>query len=250
MVVVNYKTDDLLDRFVRSYEEYRPRTRSRLTVVDVESEDVYSPPVAGYRWIAHRENVGYAYACNDAVRTLDPRVEFLAFFNADTMFVNADCVDRCVKFFEENPRAGVVGPLQYKIDGTVTHAGFFGTRRTPRERAFGQPVGKEFMSDKEAVTVSGSAMFVRRETWDEMFSCGIYQQQFPGVNGSFLPTQHYFEDTGLAYHAQAHGWQVWYLGSASMVHEHMKSPGKPSQYYLNSQATFRTFCAAHEMECP
>lgn len=243
LVVVNYKTYDLLEQFVRSYEEHKPRVESGLTIVDVESS-VYSPPF-DYRWSAYRENVGYARACNDAVQYLDPDAKYYGFFNADTRFDNDDCVDRCVQFMEENPRVGVVGPLQYKSDGTVTHGGFFGTGRAPLERGFGERVNATFRSNRQAVTVSGSALFIRRRAWEQLRDCQTFQDSHPGASGAFLPTQHYFEDTGLAYHARAHDWEVWYLGSASMIHEHMRSPGKPSQHYKNSQATFRAFCDAH-----
>lgn len=250
MVVVNYKTNDLLERFVRSYEEYRPRTPSGLMIVDVESEDVYSPPVAGYRWTAYLNNVGYATACNEAVRYLSPEAKYYAFFNADTRFDNGDCVDRCIQFMEENPRVGVVGPLQHKSDGTITHGGFFGSKRAPLERAFGQKVGSAVRSDKKAVTVSGSAMVVRRSAWEQLRDCQTFQDFHPGASGAFLPTQHYFEDTGLAYHAQSHDWEVWYLGSASMIHEHMRSPGRPSDYFKPSREIFRSFCDAHWIEHP
>ena len=108
------------------------------------------------------------------------------------------------------------------------------------------------MEDSQAVSVSGSALFTKRSVWDEMHDCEIFLELFPDAIGSFILTQHFYEETGYNYHVQSHGYEVWYLGSAEMIHEWHKSspPGTQSKHIEKSRSTFREFCDAHGIDRP
>lgn len=251
MVVVNYRTPEFLKAYCESLLEHPPSVDYELTIVDVDPDPADpSPPPYG-RYLSSTKNIGYARACNVAGASATPS-EYLAFFNADTRFTNNDCIDRCVEFLDQHPEVGIVGPLQLNCYGTVTHGGVFGSRKQPRERDFGKRMSSKLKRDEQAVTVSGSAIFVKRHVWDGLTACPIFRSEFPDAEGAFLPTQHYYEETGMVYHAYAHGYETWYLGSASMEHEwHGSSkPGSMLRHMPESRKTFRHFCDAHGIERP
>jgi GT2 family glycosyltransferase len=244
LIVVNYKTYDLLARFIQSYDDFKPSSSSTLTVIDVEgSIDLMMEMPATHMTRVVDDNIGYARACNMGAALT--RGRNIGFFNADTRFINDDCVDYCVNFLDENPETAIVGPLQYGSGGHITHAGIFGTHERPRHAGWQQKVRDDFRENKPAITVSGSAYFVRRSTWDELTQCGLYQDVAPNALGAFLPTKHWYEETFCSYHAHAHDYQVWYLGEAEMIHEWHKSSPVGSISTSDAQAYFRKACDHH-----
>lgn len=249
--VINYKTYDLLQAFIDSYEQFKPKTESHLTIIDVDSEDGFDDlKIPSDAWSVRSDwNLGYALACNYAGFNSDADV--LAFFNSDTRFVDNECVDYCVDFLVSNPDVGIVGPLQYDSTFRATHGGIFGTLEKPQHNGWRSPRLQELRFDRKAVTVSGSAFFIKRDLWSELTNCSIYASMFPDVIGAFLPTQHYYEETGCAYHAQAHGKEVWYLGNAEMIHEwHKSSPvgGEVDSRMGEAKKIFVDFCDAHGID--
>jgi GT2 family glycosyltransferase len=251
LVVVNYRTYDLLQDFVDSYIQYMPSTESALTIIDVDSTDDFDflrlPD--GIHSVRTDWNLGYALSCNYGAYMSDS--DHLAFFNADTKFNNSYCVDYCVNFLDENESVGIVGPLQYDLSNKVTHAGIFGSLDKPRHNAWRSNDLASARFNRQAVTVSGSAFFIKRSVWAELTNCEIYRNHFPDVIGAFLPTQHYYEETGCAYHAQAHGYEVWYTGEAEMIHHwHKSSPVGSSvdSKMLEAKKIFVDFCEVHGID--
>jgi GT2 family glycosyltransferase len=251
LVVVNYKTYDDLATFLSSLREFEPSCTYSLTVVDVDGDpekfELIDAP--GASLIGTDLNIGYSRACNMGAANGSGR--HVAFFNSDTWFVNDFCIDYCVNFLDENENVGIVGPLQYDSQKRATHGGIFGSLSAPQHRGWLSPNVNNFRRNEKAVTVSGSAFFVKRSVWDELTACPIYYHKYPFANGAFLPTPHYFEETWCSYHAQAHGHEVWFLGIAEMVHEwHKASPqgGHADKQFEKSKAMFVDMCEAHGIE--
>lgn len=248
IVVVNYRTYDLLQALVNSYEEFPPKTDSHLTIIDVDSTEEFdslSLPTS-VSSVRSDWNMGYALACNYGAFTTDSDV--ICFLNADTRFVDDKCVDYCVNFLLEHDDVAIVGPLQYDSDGMCTHAGIMGSLHNHVDNGWRDTDIDKYRYDSKAVSVSGSAFFIKRSVWSAMTNCEIYRSLHPDVVGAFLPTQHYYEETALAYHVQAHGYEVWYLGNAEMIHEwHKSSPvGSSVDFYQGeAKAMFLEFCNAH-----
>lgn len=256
LVVVNYRTADDLLGFLRSYQEADISIPHTLTVVNVcpGSDDIGVVHQVAMEtqllYMEHDENVGYARACNAAVAI--PDREIVAFFNADTE-LRPGVVESCYDIFQADATVGVVGPRQFDERGRITHGGIFGTLEAPTFAGrWMQPDTGQFTEVCDAVNVSGSAYFVRRKTWDELFACRSYRE-CPDVwelepLGAFLPTQHYYEETYLSYHAQIHGWHVVYNGEVGMLHKwHRASPvGSVEGSILNdSRELFRSACDFH-----
>lgn len=244
LVVVSYKTDQLLQEFIDSYYGFLPSTTSTLTVVDVDTKGSERFWDKEFDYVPVDSNCGYNLACNLGATFGDSDV--IAFFNADTRFINDTCVDRCVEFLENHDEVGIVGPLQYSSSKKATHAGIMGSLEVPSHRGWQSDQLQLFRKDEKAVTVSGSAFFVKRKLWNDLTDCRTYREQYPNVQGAFLPTAHFYGETAASYHAQAHGHEVWYLGSAEMIHEWAQSP--PADIKTNeSRQMFRSFCDHHKI---
>ena len=246
VVMVNYKTYSLAQRFIDSYYKFKPRVDSALTVVDNESDSPELLSLDGSdALITSRDNLGYSGACNLAASKTSG--DYIAFFNSDCEFNNPDCIDICIEYLENNPDVAVVGPLQYSSDGKVTHGGIFGTHSAPKHRGFGAPLQHGYRDIREAVTVSGSAYFTPRRVWNEMADCEIYNLTFPNATGAWPPFPHFFEETLYSYHVFGHGYKCAYIGEAEMIHQWHKSSktGSQDDNFKIGQKGFRLFCDNH-----
>lgn len=268
VVVVNYRTPDDLVRFVDAFAEVQWEVPATLHIcnVDPTAEDIEACEQIArsriievpYTYSQTNGNLGYAKTCNAVANSLGERKAAratIAFFNADTV-LKPGVLDACHWELQTNPKVAVVGPKQVNTESRITHAGIFGSEAAPvlrgwKEKDAGQY--NEFRTD--AVSVSGSAYFVKRVAWDELTACTTYQQAvhaFLEVDalGAFLPTQHYYEETFCSYHARAHGWQVAYHGGVTMIHEwHQASEigGPMDKQMSTARDAFRKACAAHSI---
>lgn len=255
VIVINYKTPEDLGDFLDSLERYPPKVPFSLTVVDVAPDNPVSLDERSFvssSLIRTDLNVGYARAVNRAAsRTTG---EVLAIFNADVQLTQ-DALQDCYDALVGNEDWGVLGPLQTNGDGLITHAGIFGSNSVPRHRDWKKPVQPEHRDVQPAITVSGSAYFIKREVWDELHSCLYFQNIYPGTEGAFLPTQLYYEETACSYHARDHGYEVVYYGPVEIIHKWHKSvqgnkmEHQAGQWMHQSRKMFREFCEYHNIEC-
>jgi GT2 family glycosyltransferase len=248
IVVVNYHTDDLLVRFLKSLEKYKPSCSIDIVVQDVEKEVDFPISSHYYTYNRYEENIGYAKACN--LGALDLDVRYLGFFNADTEFVDSDCLDVCVDYLDSHEDVGAVGPLQVDSHNRVTHAGITGTHSAPKHRGWKSHNPDRYRDRIECITISGSAFLTPAKVWREMMECSVYKDAFPDATGALLPTPLYYEETGYMYHLFSHDYKVMYLGDAKMIHEwHSSSPvGSQVKKMKTSQGIFRDFCDKHGIE--
>jgi GT2 family glycosyltransferase len=261
LIVVNYKTDSLLVRFLNSLDKFKPNLSYELIVVDVQFDGSHNKNLPIYfldkvTYLRFDENVGYARACNAASLLATGRN--LAFFNADTSFMNNDCIDLCSSYLDEHPEVGAVGPLQLSSSGhgaLVTHAGILGTNSKPQTRGWKSNHPTKFMDTIEVINVSGSAYFTPSYIWREMMSCRMYSEIVSSMlgapDGAFLPTPHFYEETYYSFHLRKHNYKIMYLGSAKMVHEwHKSSPvGSQVSNLRESKKIFELACEYHDIEC-
>lgn len=256
VVMVSYRSPHDADAFIDSYRESRTPDSS-LWVVNVDpteydatSMEVALADVVGeHGLITWGSNCGYARACNDAAQLGDREV--VAFFNADTR-LPPGLLDEICREMRLHTGWGIVGPRQVDESNRIVHGGILGDEANPRLRGWWQDDRGQFNEiDEDAVSVSGSAYFVRRCAWDELAQCPIYVDHCPDADGAFLPTPHFYEETWCSYHARAHGWRVVYYGAAHMIHRwHGASPVggvAEREYYPTSQAMFRAACEAHRI---
>lgn len=258
VVMVNFQTPHDAAAFIDSYRSFESEVDSTLTVFNVcptiEDEfavetalDKVQSPVA---YMQHKDNVGYAFACNESFGATDGEHRTIAFFNADTK-LRSGVLGVLDNALHANEDWGVVGPRQIDDYARITSAGVFGTEAAPELRGWQQHDQGQFNDIRDdAVSVSGSAYFVKRTAWEDLTECTVYSDFAESPGGAFLPTKHYYEETWCSYHARAHGWKVAYYGEVYMTHLwHQASPvgGIGEQAMPQSQQFFREMCQAHNI---
>ena len=251
-IVVTYHTPADLMEFLHSWDKYG---EGHLWIINVDAQSASDKDIGKFEshpditHVAIDHNCGYARAVNLGASFGNNPI--LAAFNADTI-LTPGLLEDCALALMKNDDWGVLGPHQVDKAGLTTHAGIFGTNTAPQHRAWHQRDDAEYHDVQEAVTVSGSAYFVKRHVWDILHACPIYSDAYPDALGAFLPTPHYYEETWCSYHARAHGYKVMYYGEASMIHKWhtaTKVGGWAEQQMPISQKIFREMCAKHEIAC-
>lgn len=253
VVVVNYRTPGDLADFIESYLRYPFADKSTLHIVNNAPEDEdYLVSTAAFlergpvtlTW--NEDNIGYARAVNDAASR--GVADTLAIFNADCKLTDG-LLTACSEKLWSTPGVGILGPRQVDERNRFTHAGIFGDLQRLAHRGWLEQDRGQYSDTRDAVTISGSAYFIKRDVWDELTTCPTYQRVAPDATGAFLPTQHYYEETWCSYHAQAHGHRVLYYGAVSMIHKwHKASPvaGIAEQKWMSeSREYFREACDHH-----
>jgi exopolysaccharide biosynthesis polyprenyl glycosylphosphotransferase len=245
IIIVNYKTKDLLelclnsiladqpadsDREVQAGSQttnYGPWTSNnrQIIVIDNHSEDGSVEMVRGkfpeVQLLVNETNVGYARAINQGIRIAEG--EYLLLMNPDVQ-VKPGAIERMVRFMDENQQVGIVGGKLLNPDGTLQYSCrtfyTFRTlllRRTPIRRLFPNStiVRNHLMMDwdhasvREVDWVLGACMLVRRKALEDV---GNMDERF------FL----YFEDVDWCYRMKKGGWKVCYFPHAEMIHLHRR----------------------------
>lgn len=259
IIVVNYKSPIDLGHFLQSLKAHPPESPWTLHVanVDPDEEDmrIYDlfdrePHFRGrIDHVVIPTNVGYARAVNQAARRCVR--ETLAIFNADTR-LKENVLNECHNVLHSKMEYGVLGPRQIDDEGRVTAAGIFGTNDRPQDRAFHHRNSDQYGDIRDdAVTVSGSAYFVKASVWKELSDCPIYRKSTPTALGAFLPTPLYYEETFCSYHAREHGHKVVYYGPSTMVHRWRKAPrsrGSDALKVVMAKQIFQRACDEHGIQ--
>jgi N-acetylglucosaminyl-diphospho-decaprenol L-rhamnosyltransferase len=216
VILVNYNSWPYTLRCIDSlyrlgYEDFE------VVVVDNDQATVPEIPYP-VRLIRNPENVGFARACNQGMIASDG--EYVALINNDTL-LEGDFFERLVRFFDENPRAGVAGTRVVDGGGNLQltgrkelgfASGLLGrtsllTRLFPKSplvrRLF--PAAEELTGPTLVDWVSGTCMIIRCQTLEEI---GLLDERF------FM----YFEDADLCRRAREAGWLVYYLPQIEVLH--------------------------------
>ncbi len=249
IIIVNYKTKDLLELCLNSILadrpedpdkgvqvtsqtiNYGPRTTAnrQIIVIDNHSEDGSVEMVRGkfpeVQLLINETNVGYARAINQGIRIAEG--EYLLLMNPDVQ-VKPGAIERMIQFMDENRQVGIVGGKLLNPDGTLQYSCrtfyTFGTlllRRTPLRRLFpnSKTIRNHLMMDwdhasvREVDWVLGACMLVRRKALEDV---GSMDERF------FL----YFEDVDWCYRMKKGGWKVCYFPYAEMIHQHRRESAR------------------------
>jgi GT2 family glycosyltransferase len=180
------------------------------------------------------ENLGFAYANNCALRTVD--ADWVLFLNPDTEVLHGTLAD-LVERLDSDPTVGLVGVRQVTPDGRLSPT----IRRFPNaSRTFFEALGSEHFPfraswlgereldlgvyDGEASCdwTSGSFMLAR---WEALQSAGFMDERF------FL----YCEETDLCLRIKQAGWEIRHFPYVTILHHENKAGWNPR---LDAQAAF------------
>ncbi|MFH1037619.1 MAG: glycosyltransferase family 2 protein [PVC group bacterium] len=244
--IVSWNVKDLLGDCLASIRSSRPALKYEIVVVDNASRDGSGDRVAAEfpeaALVRNRVNLGFAAACNQAIRR--SRGRYLLLLNPDTL-IRKGALEEMVRFLDERPAAGGGGPRLIYPDGRhqpsvrgfptfrsslqqFTILGDIGLFRRAR-REYLEP---NFPSDRASTVEQpmGAALFLRREALEEV---GLLDEEF------FL----YFEEVDLCRRLDRSGRRLWYNPRAVVVHAGGGSTGQAGAraLYWFFQSQFRYF---------
>jgi GT2 family glycosyltransferase len=161
------------------------------------------------RWLRHvrqERNGGFVDNCNHAAA--EARGEVLLFLNNDTLVGNG-WLGALLASLRRRPGAGVVGSQVYASDGGLLESGgiFWGNGDVWNHgRGFGPERWFELDHEREVDYVSGCAMAIRRELWQEL----------GGFDLCYRPA--YCEDADFCLRARAAGQAVLVQPQSRILH--------------------------------
>jgi N-acetylglucosaminyl-diphospho-decaprenol L-rhamnosyltransferase len=227
VVIVSYRSRELLAACLFSLRECPPRHGARIWVVDNASRDGTSEMVESQfpevQLVTSDSNLGFAAANNLAIRRGD--APYVLALNPDTR-ITPGALDHMLELMRRDSAIGIAGCRLELDDGTFDHAarrsfptplgalGHFtgiGRRRdAPRWLAqYRSPSVERGPVD----AVNGAFMLMRRKALDEV---GLFDE------GYWL----YMEDLDLCYRFAQAGWITWYEPSVTVIHVKAGSSGR------------------------
>jgi len=229
IIIVNYKTKNLQEQCLNSIYSENYHSSYEVSVVDNDSKDssieMVKKKFPQVKLIENRNNLGFAAANNQALRRSNAR--YLLLINPDTV-VLPDSLNVMMEFMDEHPEAGIAGckllnpdySLQYSCRKFSNFATFF-LRGIHLDSIFpnNTMLRKYMMFDwdhnqvREVEWVLGSCMMVRRKAIEQV---GMLDENFVL----------YFEDQDWCYRMWKHGWKIYYVPQAQMIHYYQRRSAK------------------------
>lgn len=223
VIVVNYNAGELLDRCLDSLRARLPEPPAEVILVDNASSDgsaeraVRRHPEVNF--IPAGRNLGFAGGVRCGVAAASGGILFL--LNPDAE-IYPDTLEKLVSGLDGDPRLAVAGCKIYDPDrttlqhaGAVLHPSLITShigRGEPDQGQYDQPADVDY--------VTGAALAVRREVWDEL----------GGLDPGYRPG--YYEETELCLRARRRGYWVRVLPAARAVHHESVSSGKLSARFF------------------
>ena len=236
VVIVNYNVKHFLEQCLCSVQAAGQGIDMEILVVDNNSLDgsleYLQPRFPGIQFIANKENVGFARACNQGFhRSTGDNILFL---NPDTV-VPEDCFKKCLDFLSAHPEAGALGIKMLDGSGrflkeskrafpaplTSLYKLFGFSKLFPRSAVFSRYHLGHLDENKsnEADVLAGAFMMIRRTVLEKV---GAFDETF------FM----YGEDVDLSYRIQKAGFRNYYFAGSSIIHFKGESTRKVSMNYV------------------
>ena len=222
IVITNHNTKDLLLECISSLLKSIKERSYEVIVVDDASNDGSADAVRErfpqVKVVVNDKRLGYVKSNNIGIMASSGK--HVMSLNSDTV-VPGGSVDKLIRFMDENPDVGAVGPKLLNSNGSVQLQGrrgfptplnslfyFSGLSRIfPKNRLMGGYL-LTYLDDKTAAEVDslcGAAMVVRREAIDKV---GLMDESY------FM----YGDDIDWCYRIKQAGWKIYYLPEAEIIH--------------------------------
>lgn len=222
IIIVNYNSTDYLLGCLRSIYGALNELPAKIFVQDNASEDDVDRVTEGFPLVKltkNSYNMGFSKAANNAMK--QSAAPYIVLLNPDT-YVMSGFLESALRYMEENPHVGILGPGILNSDGSVQGSArsfptpltaFFGrssllTKWFPDNRITRQNVlttRSDGVTPMEVDWVSGACMVVRRSAVDDV---GLMDESY------FL----YWEDADWCRRMWYKGWKVVYFPQASVIH--------------------------------
>ena len=226
ITIVSWNTKDLLRNCLKSIPNGANKIRYEIHVVDNASSDnsalMVKEEFSDVHLFANDKNLGFAKANNQSWREAKGRYWLL--LNPDTE-VSENALDSLVAFMEAHSKAGMATARLIYPDGTPQHCAqpnpgiwriLFESSRLHKllpKNVRGKILLGTFFDYKSAVKIGwawGTALIVRHKAIEE---AGALSEDF------FM----YGEDVEWCLRLRKHGWQIWFVPDAKVVHHKEQS---------------------------
>jgi GT2 family glycosyltransferase len=221
VVIVTYKSPEVLDDCLASFERHRPRRVGEVVVVDNSVEVEGTPLHHSFPWItyvANAENVHFRRGVNQGVAAA--RLRYVFILNPDTHLTDPDSIGKLAEVLDRDSSIGFVGPMMRGDDGRLAPQGertagllhLLATKtylhaawpRNPVARWHSRSSASRDVS-AAVETVSAGALLCRRE-------------QFLAVGGFDERATIYWEEHELARKLRRRGLHGYYRADAFVFH--------------------------------
>jgi len=204
IVIVSYNTKKLLDNCLKSI--LANNFNCQIIIVDNNSSDG-SPAMIRKKYsqitlIANKKNVGFGRANNIGAKKA--KGEIIFFLNSDTI-VPCGTLKKLVKFFNDHPQIGIIGPKVILKNGSLQPYSFgddptlYGLIKSKLMKK------RSWAKTKRVDWVTGAALAIRRQLFNDLF--GFDENIFM-----------YFEDNDLCLRARQMGFKVYLDAETSIIH--------------------------------
>jgi GT2 family glycosyltransferase len=233
VVIVAYRSRDLIRRCLESLHEHAPAAAMRIFLVDNASND-------GTEELVRREfpevdleistsNLGFSLANNRAIRR--GFGDYVLALNPDTC-ITAGALDALLALMEQHPEVGICGCRLVQENGEFDHAarrafptivgalGHFSGLGSRTERGGLAQYRAPDVEGGPVDAVNGAFMLMRRRALEEV---GLFDESF----------WMYMEDLDLCYRFKQAGWTTWYEPAVTVVHVKAGTSGKLRRPRLN-----------------
>lgn len=232
IIIVSWNTRELLDACLASIYAHQDGLTLEVIVVDSASGDGTVEHVRQHfpqvRLLPQSSNVGFTRGNNLGLAIAEGR--HLLLLNPDTV-VQDGLLLGMVRFLDEHPEYGIVGPYTINTDGSTQSS----RRHFPNraiailESTWLQPLAPPSLLAWYYITeppdratldvdwVQGHALMARREVYE----------QIGGLDTQFVM---YFEEVDWCKRAHLAGWKAKFLGDVTVLHHGGKSSDQVTQF--------------------
>ena len=233
IIVVNWNAREFLVRCIASIRADELGRHLEVWVVDNNSSDgsteLMRSRFSDINLIQSSANLGFARANNTAIRCSSG--EYILLLNPDTA-LEVGALERMLRFLEENPSAGAVGPILLGSDGAMQcSASAAPSLLRELSRMFhldGVLPSAAYDMDSwdmdrphEVDVLQGACLMIRRAALDEV---GLLDEDY------FM----YSEEIDLCYRFRKAEWSIQWLPNAKVVHHGGQSSKQvPLESFLN-----------------
>ena len=228
-VLVNWRTNDMLPRALKSIEDQTYRQRE-VFVVDNGSPG-FEPemlwPLEELTLIRNERNLGFAAANNQALQLCSGDVVVL--LNCDA-YLHPDFTSRAVDVFAASPHIGTVVPkiLRDDLSGAIDSAGhLMYTDRTAAHRGGGELDQGQYDGGGFVFGGTAAAIAYRREMLQAVATPEGGEPPGHGIGAVFDESFFaYYEDVDLDWRANLAGWRAYYEPRCVAWHQGRGSGGR------------------------
>lgn len=220
--ILTLNSVEYIRKCLKSIQQFPPDGGYEILVADNGSNDgtvtMLQDEYPAVKIILNKENLGFTKPNNQMLR--QAKGNFLLLLNPDTLLTE-DCFNPQLDFLKANPDVGISIPKVLNADGSFQKQSRRGEATPIEVIGYFFKLGKLFPKNKplngylvswlpenevaEVKAVSGSCMFIRRETWEQV---GDFDERFFA----------YQEDSDYCRRARQKGWKVMYVPISHIIH--------------------------------